>query len=154
MAHVFSCICILLPFTSWSFEQAFSGEELNYNFMFKSIFEFTIANFAGSEYLPNGFSPLLLLHPLSPPPIHPPLTVFVKKWSKIWKSTDLKIVIWATAVIQDLSSSIISREGHFTILQICNKTNLEQNPGDWHEYGSKMEKIDAFFDTLSTVFHR
>ena len=37
---------------------------------------------------------------------------------------------------------------------ICNKTNLDPNPGHWHEYGSKMEKIHAFFDTLSTVFHR
>ena len=37
---------------------------------------------------------------------------------------------------------------------ICNKTNLDPNLGHWHEYGSKMEKIHAFFDTLSTVFHR
>ena len=100
-----------------------------------STFYFAVCIYVGSVYLPNTTVFQLTLLDFScldnhrpPPPIHPPLTVFVKKWSKIWKKHWLKIVIWATAVILDLPSSIISRDGHFTILQICNKTNLEQNP--------------------------
>ena len=56
------------------------------------------------------------------------------------KKQRLKIVIWSTAVIQDLPSSIISRDGHFTILQFVTKQIWSQIPDTDMNMGRRWKK--------------
>lgn len=56
------------------------------------------------------------------------------------KKQRLKIVIWSTAVIQDLPSSIISRDGHFTILQFVTKQIWTQIPDTDMNMGRRWKK--------------